>query len=102
MITWKVLNLNTKSDKTYTDIVTTVAWSCVLRDDKLTESQFGACNLPAPTDLFTQYADLTEQQVLDWCWTNGVDKAATEALVQRRMTRRMQPPPAPRPLPWAE
>ena len=100
MITWKVLNLNTKSDETYTDIVTTVAWSCVLRDDKLTESQFGLCTLSAPSDPFIQYLDLTEQQVLDWCWDNGVDKTATESLVQRKIDKRKQPPKTPKLLPW--
>lgn len=50
---------------------------------------------------FTPYADLTQDQVLGWCWDNGVDKAATEASVQTQIDNQINPPVIQPPLPWA-
>ena len=44
-------------------------------------SSYGTCGFvpdPSASD-FTPYADLTESQVLGWCWANGVDKDSIEA-----------------------
>lgn len=52
-------------------------------------------------EAFTPYADLTLDQVLGWCWTNGVDKAANEAAVQQQIDNQINPPIVSPPLPWA-
>jgi hypothetical protein len=31
------------------------------------------------------YNSVTQQDVLNWCWANGVDKAATEASLQSQI-----------------
>jgi hypothetical protein len=50
---------------------------------------------------FVPYADLTQDQVLGWCWANGVDKAATEAAVAQNIENQINPPIVTPPLPWA-
>ena len=46
-----------------------------------TASNYGTCGFTydASSPDFTPYDDLTETQVLGWCWADGVDKDATEA-----------------------
>lgn len=60
----------------------------------------GACSFAPPTGSFTPYEDLTEQQVLDWCFANGVDQAAIEANVAAQIENQINPPVVALPLPW--
>ena len=63
---------------------------------------YGACSFTLdPSAPFTPYADLTQDQVLGWCWANGVDKAATESSVQTQIDNQINPPIIQPPLPWA-
>jgi hypothetical protein len=50
---------------------------------------------------FIPYEDLTEDDVLGWCWANGVDKDATEAAVEQQIQNQIDPPIVTPPLPWA-
>lgn len=50
---------------------------------------------------FTPYNQLTQDQVLGWIWTSGVDKDATEAAVQQQIDNQINPPVVSLPLPWA-
>jgi hypothetical protein len=43
---------------------------------------------------------LTQQQVLDWCYANGVDKSAIEANVTAQINNQINPPVVSLPLPW--
>jgi hypothetical protein len=54
-----------------------------------------------PEGTFTPYDQLTQQQVLGWCWANGVDKDATEASVQDQLNTQINPTVIQPPLPWA-
>lgn len=49
---------------------------------------------------FTPYADLTQEQVLGWIWTSGVDKDAQEANVAQQIENQINPPIVTPPLPW--
>jgi hypothetical protein len=44
---------------------------------------------------------LTQSQVVEWCWQNGVDQAATEAAVNENLALQVDPPIVQPPLPWA-
>jgi hypothetical protein len=44
---------------------------------------------------------VTEDDVLGWCWANGVDKDATEAAVEQQIQNQIDPPVVSLPLPWA-
>lgn len=108
-IVWSVVRLDcTPTVGEFTDVVQTVHWRCIGTQQGEQRvhrgSAYGACTLPAPVDGagdFIPYASLTEQQVLEWCWANGVDKAEAEASVQRHIDIQMTPPVVQPPLPWA-
>ena len=56
-------------------------------------SSYGTCGFvpdPSASD-FTPYADLTESQVLGWCWANGVDKDSVEASLTASITEQKNP-----------
>ena len=73
-ITWKI---NTLDRRTSDGFVTTAHWQATAVDGEHTASVYSTCSW-ADGQPTVPYAQLTEQQVLGWCWENGVDKAATE------------------------
>ena len=58
--------------------ITTAHWTVNTVDGDYTASSYGTCGFAAATPAIP-YASVTEQEVLDWCWANGVDKDAIEA-----------------------
>ena len=91
----------------YTDVVITAGWRCTGAqtangvDYSATSYGTASFSQPAEGGSFTPYADLTQDQVLGWCWANGVNKAATEASVQTQIDNQINPPVIQPPLPWA-
>lgn len=86
----------------HTDVVFTVHWTCSGTDGAHTGSVYSTCSIPVSTTNFTPYADLTQEQVIGWCWANGVDKAATESAVQLQIANLANPPVVTPPLPWSQ
>ena len=97
-----------KVEGTYSDVVITADWRCNgtettgTGDDAKTYSGtcYGSCSFAAPSGSFTPYPDLTEQQVLGWCFSNGADQAAIEANVTQQIENQINPPIIAPPLPW--
>jgi hypothetical protein len=85
-----------------TDVVFTVHWTCSGVQDTYSGSVYSTCGVPAPTGAFTPYADLTQDQVLGWIWTSGVDKDSAEAAVQAQINNLINPPVVQPALPWAK
>ena len=83
-----------------TDVVFTVHWTCSGTDGTYNASIYSTCSVPLTAGSFTPYADLTQSQVLDWCYANGVDKTATEAAVEQQIQNQINPPIIQPPLPW--
>jgi hypothetical protein len=85
-----------------TDVVFNVHWTCAGTDGTYSASVY---NTQAVTvdeeEPYTPYDQLTEEQVLDWIWTSGVDKDATEAAVEQQIQNQINPPVVTPPLPWA-
>ena len=56
-------------------------------------SNYGTCGFTydASSPDFTPYADLTESQVLGWCWANGVDQSAIEASLAANINDQKNP-----------
>ena len=46
------------------------------------------------------YEDLTEEEVLDWVWENGVNKTSVENVVKQEINAQKTPPTVSPPLPW--
>ena len=82
------------------DVVITADWRCNGSQDNYSGTCYGSCSFAPPTGSFTPYEDLTEQQVLDWCYENGVDKTAIEANVSLQIQNQINPPVVALPLPW--
>ena len=100
-ILWLIERLLTKPvEGSNTDVVITADWRCNGTQDNYSGTCYGSCSFAPPTGSFTPYDQLTEQQVLDWCYANGVDKNAIEANVSLQIQNQIDPPVVALPLPW--
>ena len=100
-ISWIIERLLVKPvEGTLTDVVITADWRCNGSQESYSGTCYGSCSFQPPTGSFTPYAELTEQQVLDWCFANGVDQTAIEANVTSQIQNQINPPVVSLPLPW--
>ena len=100
-ISWIIERLLVKpTEGTLTDVVITADWRCNGSQDSYSGTCYGSCSFAPPSGSFTPYDQLTEQQVLDWCFSNGVDQAAIEANVTAQINNQINPPVVVLPLPW--
>jgi hypothetical protein len=88
----------TEGDKT--DVVIIADWRCNGSQDQYSGTCYGSASFAAPSENFTPYEDLTQDQVLGWCYANGVDQAAIEANVTAQIENQINPPVVAPPLPW--
>jgi len=101
VITWTVTQMDCYPQlDAETDVVFTVHWTCAGTDGTYNASIYSTCSFPQPEGSFTPYADLTQAQVLGWCWANGVDQTATEAAVNQQIQNQINPPVVTPALPW--
>ena len=83
------------------DYVVTAHWNLSGTDGTYSGSVYSTCSFPVVQgESFTPYADLTQDQVLGWCWANGVDKDSAEAAVAQQIENQINPPIVSPPLPW--
>jgi len=101
-ISWIIERLLVKpTEGSLTDVVITADWRCNGTDGTYSGTCYGSASFAPPTEAFTPYPDLTEQQVLGWCFANGVDQSAIEANVSAQIENQINPPVIAPPLPWA-
>ena len=95
----------TPTTATPPETVITAGWRCngaeTVNATGYTATVYGTCSFPMPSGTFTPYDQLTQEQVLGWCWANGVDKDAIEAAIQTNIDNQINPPTIQPPLPWA-
>jgi hypothetical protein len=89
-----------KVEGTYSDVVITADWRCNGTQDQYSGTCYGSTSFFPPTENFTPYEDLTQEQVLNWCFANGVDKTSIEANVTQQIENQINPPVIAPPLPW--
>ena len=100
-ISWIIERLLCKPvEGSLTDVVITADWRCNGSQDSYSGTCYGSCSFAPPSGSFTPYNELTEQQVLDWCFANGVDQTAIEANVTAQIEAQINPPVVVLPLPW--
>jgi hypothetical protein len=101
-ILWLIERLLVKpTEGPNTDVVITADWRCNGTQDQYSGTCYGSASFAPPSGSgFTPYDQLTEQQVLDWCFANGVDQAAIEANVTAQIENQINPPIIAPPLPW--
>jgi len=105
-ITWVIEWMQTTpTTATPPETVITAGWRCngaqTANSVDYAATAYGTCSFPMPTGTFTPYDQLTQAQVLGWCWDNGVDKAVTEAAIQSNIDSQINPTVIQPPLPWA-
>jgi len=104
-ITWVIewMTASTTEINGHTEVVLTAGWRCNGTDGTYSGTAYGSCSFPQPTTggSFTPYAQLTQDQVLGWCYANGVDKTVTEAIVDNQIQTQIDPPVIQPPLPWS-
>ena len=102
-ILWIIERLLVKpTEGTLTDIVITADWRCNGSQDNYSGTCYGSASFQPPTGDFTPYDQLTQDQVLGWCFSNGVDQSAIEANVTQQINDQINPPVIAPPLPWVE
>jgi hypothetical protein len=93
-IVWKI----TQCDRLTADsFITTAHWTATAVDGEYSASIYSTCSFTKPeanVDL-TPYDD-----VLGWCWSDGVDKDATEAALAKNIEAQKNPVTATG-VPWA-
>ena len=73
-----------------TGYITCGHWTASAVDGAYTASIYSTCSF-APATPAIPYASVTEAEVLDWCWNNGVDKDATEAALAANIALQKNP-----------
>lgn len=96
MTTWAISQLDRNTVDGY---ITTAHWNCSAVDGEFSVSVYATCSFPEGTPSIP-YAEVTEAQVLNWIWANGVDKEATEAAVAAQIEAQKNPVTASG-TPWA-
>ena len=83
------------------DVVVTAAWRCNGVDGDYTSTAYGTAGftLEQGGD-FIPYDQLTQDEVLNWCWSGSVDKAATESNIESQIQEQINPTITTPPLPW--
>jgi len=100
-LSWIIERLLVKpTEGSETNVVITADWRCNGTDETYSGTCYGSCSFQTPSDNFTPYEDLTQEQVLGWCYENGVDQAAIEANVTQQIENQINPPVVTLPLPW--
>lgn len=101
-ITWVIEWMECKpAEGQYTNVVITAGWRCNGIDGNYAATIYGTSSFAQPGNPFTPYDQLTEQQVLNWCWADGgVNKAEAESNVNVQIQNQINPPVVQFPLPW--
>lgn len=86
--TWTITETNYETSNGF---ITTAHWTATAVDGDYTASVYSTCSWAAGTPTIP-YADVTMQEVLDWCWASGVDKDATEASLAAQIATQQNPP----------
>ena len=81
----------TQCDRLTSDnFITTAHWTASAVDGDYRASIYSTCSWQAGTPTIP-YADVTMQDVLDWIWSSGVSKDATEASLAQQIELQKNP-----------
>ena len=101
-INWIIKQLLVKkTEESLSDVVITATWSCRGSDGAFSTALTGCVSFAPPSGDFTSYDQLTEAQVLGWCWESAVNKGTIEASVEQQIVEQANLPVVSLPLPWA-
>lgn len=91
---WSIISLESFPT---TGVVISAKWKC--SNEQVT--RIGESYFPEPTENIIPYTSLTEQEVLNWVWTDGgVDKTLIEESITKELNDLLNPVVVKNPLPW--
>jgi hypothetical protein len=93
--TWKITQLDRQTSDGF---INTAHWTATAVDGDYTAFVYSTCSFATNTPSIP-YASVTEQDVLEWCWVNGVDKDKIEATLANNIALQKNPVSASG-LPW--
>jgi len=103
--TWSILQMDAYPEAYgETNVVFNIHWSLTGEEAGFTSSIYGSQGLSiAPDATFTPYADLTEDQVIEWLMeAMGADQViACKQSVSQQINNQIVPPVVTPPLPWS-
>jgi hypothetical protein len=80
-ITWTI----TQTDYLVADgFITSAHWTAAAVDGAYSASVYNTCSFATATPSIP-YASVTEQEVLSWCWSNGVEKDLVETSLAKKI-----------------
>ena len=104
---WEVSRMDCRvQEDNLSDVVYQCHWRCsateVDGDKTYSASVYSTCSIPGPNPAsFVPFDQLTQTEVLNWIWANGVDRAATEAAVEAQLELQKHPVTVSLAPPWA-
>ena len=96
-ITWTITDTNYLTSDGF---ITTAHWTASAVDGDYSTSIYSTCSWQPGTPTIP-YADVTQDEVLNWCWASGVDKDATEAALAQNIELQKNPVTATG-VPWSQ
>ena len=93
-ITWKI---STCEHDVATGFIKTAHWTATAVDGEYSASIYSTCSWTGTPSI--PYDQVTEQEVLNWCWSSGVDKEATETALDAQIELQKNPVTA-QGVPW--
>jgi len=110
-ILWTIdwLQASTQTINGFSEVVLTCGWRATGTEANtatppvtFTNSIYGTCSFPEPQagGAFTPYSQLTQSQVVGWCWENGVNQQATETAINNNLNLQINPLVTQPKLPW--
>ena len=84
---WAITQTNYNTDDKF---IFCAHWTATATDGDYTASIYSTCSF-APATPSIPYNSVTQAEVLDWCWANGVDKDATEAALAQQIELQKNP-----------
>lgn len=105
-ITWRVQSLLCKKQEDgLQDVVYQVAYSCVAEQTQNGTDYVESINSGVeiafnPGGNFIPFDQLTEAEVLQWVWSNGVEKDKVEAGLQSMIDQKINSNDVAPPMPW--
>ena len=87
MTNWKITTLDRN---TADGFVKTAHWTATAVDGDYSASIYSTCSWAEGTPTIP-YASLTEAEVLNWVWANGVDKTQTETALAANIALQKAP-----------
>lgn len=101
MINWNIVSVDTETVAGRENAIIMARWICKASDAGKIGVHLGATSLGSPDANFIEFDDLTEADILRFCWDNGLNKSASEAKAEANLQTALNAPDSPT-LPWLE